>query len=79
MKIHHAKQDPANFFSSPDEVLYATDLSDEEKIAILYQWKDEILQQIEAEAEGMVGDETSELLQEISDALISLDYIHHHE
>ena len=67
-------RDPDDVFKSPHDVIEAPDLSDEQKIAVLRQWKNEVIQEMIADEENMPGDfDHSAVLQEISNALSSLD------
>ncbi len=63
-------RDPDDVFKSPHDVIDSPDLSKEQKIAVLRQWKDEVVQEMVADEENMPGDiDHSTLLQEISMAL----------
>ena len=67
-------RDPDDLFRSPHDVLDSPDLSDEQKAAVLRQWKNEVIQEMVADEENMAGEvDHSALLQEISNALQTLD------
>lgn len=66
--------DPSSVFEEPNDVLDNTELSGEEKVEILQQWKDEVQLRLVAEEENMSGDPAnSERLKEVTNALIALD------
>lgn len=67
-------QDPSAVFEKPADVLDNMELSSEQKIEVLRQWRDDVQQRLVAEEEAMPGDvDNATRLQEISDALIALE------
>ena len=61
---------PAAVFKEPLRVLEHPELSADQKVAILTQWKDEVVQRQKAEEENMGdGGSVAELLREIQNAL----------
>ena len=63
-------QDPSGLFDSPRDLLEAPDLSVKQKLEILEQWKDDVLQRMVAEEENMEGDpDNAERLQQITNAI----------
>ena len=65
---------PGAVFASPTDVVDNLELSREQKVAVLRQWKDEIMQRQAAEAEAMPGSPAdADLLQQIADALLAID------
>lgn len=61
---------PADVFKEPLRVLEHADLSAHQKVAILTQWKDEVVQRQKAEEENMGdGGSVADLLREIQNAL----------
>ena len=66
-------RDPSELFNSPDDVLDNPDLSAQQKIVVLKQWQDDVMQRIVAEEENMSGDpDNAERLRQISNALEAL-------
>jgi hypothetical protein len=66
--------DPSSVFEKPSDVLDNMELSTEQKIEILKQWKQDIMLRLVAEEENMAGTpENSERLKQVSDALILLE------
>jgi hypothetical protein len=65
---------PEKFFAHPDDVVSAGRLTEEQKIALLKQWQNDISLRHEAETEGMDRPEHArkQLLPAITDALIEL-------
>ena len=64
---------PEAVFVSPSDVVENMELSREQKIAVLRQWKDETVTRGAAEEEGLQGGtDDAELLQQITDALIAI-------
>lgn len=59
-------------YRSPTELLLDESLSRDEKIKMLEQWRDDKKAIIRASEEGMHGDNKSEILRKIKNALISL-------
>ena len=69
--IQQAKQSPSETFQDPGEVLENPDFTDDQKLKILTQWKDEAEQLEAATAEGMDRGGAS-MLRSINLALESL-------
>lgn len=59
-------------YKSPMELLLDESLSHDEKIQMLEQWRDDKKAILRASEEGMHGDNKSEILRKIKNALISL-------
>ena len=72
MNYEEVKLHPAQYFHRPSDVVNADDLSWTQKIDVLEQWKDEANQEREAVAEGMPGDDSSDLLHEIGELLTQI-------
>ena len=67
--------DPSSVFEKPSDVLDNLELSAEQKIEILQQWKQDVMLRLVAEEENMPGDpENSDRLKAITDALIALEH-----
>lgn len=65
--------DPQAYFSDPQQVIDSADLSKQQKVAVLEQWKNDLTLQQVAEEENMPGDTSnSELIRAVSNALESL-------
>ncbi len=72
-----AMKNPGRTFGSPEALEASRDFSDEQKHAILLQWKDQLQQLMVATEENMPGPETSsgmnaDCLRRIVDALSRL-------
>ena len=72
-----AMKDPGRTFGSPEALEVSRNFSDEQKHAILLQWKDQLQQLMVATEENMPGPETSsgmnsDCLRRIVDALSRL-------
>jgi len=66
-------RDPSSQFDSPRDLLDAPELSARQKIVLLEQWQDDVLQRMVAEEENMRGDpDNAERLQQITNALAVL-------
>lgn len=66
--------DPSSVFDKPSSLVDNMEFSREQKIEILRQWKDDVLQRIVAEEEAMPGSsDNSDRLKEVSNALLSLE------
>jgi len=66
-------RDPSSLFDSPRDLLDAPELSARQKIVLLEQWQDDVLQRMVAEEENMRGDpDNAERLQQITNALAVL-------
>lgn len=59
-------------YKTPTELLLDEDLTRDEKIELLEQWRDDKKALMRASEEGMHGDDRSEVLRKIKNALISL-------
>ena len=72
--VEKAMRVPSRIFRTPEAVIREQHISDTEKIEILQQWQNEVLQRTVATEEGMSGSDGSEavLLQRLSDALSTL-------
>jgi hypothetical protein len=57
MDIEKAMKNPANIFGTPELLSESTELTTEQKRAILLQWKDQLQQLQAADDEGMQRDE----------------------
>jgi hypothetical protein len=73
-----AMMKPGRSFDSPEALEASADLTAEQKLAVLRQWKDQLQQLMVATEENMPGPETSsgdnaECLRRIVDALSRLD------
>lgn len=65
--------DPSSLFEKPSDVLDNMELSLEQKIEVLQQWKQDVMLRLVAEEENMPGDpDNSDRLKAIEDALIAL-------
>lgn len=53
MDLDRAMKNPASVFDTPEAVSASTELTAEQKLAILLQWKDQLLQFQAADDEGM--------------------------
>jgi hypothetical protein len=53
MDLDRAMKNPASVFDTPEAVSASTELAAEQKLAILLQWKDQLLQFQAADDEGM--------------------------
>jgi hypothetical protein len=53
MDFDRAMKNPASVFDTPEAVSASTELAAEQKLAILLQWKDQLLQFQAADDEGM--------------------------
>jgi hypothetical protein len=76
MDIDQAKLDPATVFRHPQDVLKASNLSTEDKKAILLRWEADAEALIRATEEGMPPSDNrgpGELLREVQAALQTLD------
>lgn len=73
--VERALADPSAVFESPEAVLRATDLSEEDKLSVLERWEDDarLLQVATEENMGTAdGGEGGALLQRVHDALAGL-------
>ena len=78
MDVHKAMQNPADVFGTPETLSASTDLTTEQKAAILVQWKDQLLQLQAADGEGMHRGEgaagvTNDMLGRVTSILSRID------
>lgn len=73
MDFDKALVDPASVFASPDDVVTAEGLSDEDRIRILRRWEYDARELTVADEENMPGDSTA-LLDQVLGALHRLGY-----
>ena len=59
-------------YEAPAAILRDDDLSRDEKVRMLEQWRDDKKAYMRASEEGMGGDDRADLLEEIKKALASL-------
>ena len=64
--VQEALRDPRAFFSEPRDVVANTQLSREDKLAILRRWEQDALRLSASESEGMGGGEESMLGRVVS-------------
>jgi hypothetical protein len=67
-QFEKARSDPKAVFGTPEEILNAVSLTDEQKIEILRRWEYDAAEEAVAVEEGMPGEET-DLLRRIVLAL----------
>jgi hypothetical protein len=76
MDFQQAMKNPGRTFGTPDVLEASTELSVEQKRAILLQWKDQLVQLQTASDESMTGPESNgsgaECMRRVVDALIRL-------
>lgn len=70
-----AMENPTRKFANPAQVLHASDLGPEEKLAILKNWENEAHQLQTATEENMYGGEDSNL-QDVREAIDELSKLH---
>jgi hypothetical protein len=78
MDIDRAMKNPASVFDTPEALSESTELTAEQKLAILLQWKDQLLQLQAADDEGMRRSEgaagvTTDVLGRVTSALSRID------
>jgi hypothetical protein len=78
MDIDRAMKNPASVFDTPEALSASTELTAEQKLAILLQWKDQLLQLQAADDEGMRRSEgaagvTTDVLARVTSALSRID------
>jgi len=71
--LRQAMLDPTVVFHDPEEVLQQDDLTRSQKIEILRRWKFDALQLQVAEEENMGGEEPSDILDRVLEALRALN------
>ena len=59
-------------YGAPADILRDDDLNRDEKVRLLQQWRDDKKSYMRASEEGMPGEDRAELLNQIKDALLSL-------
>lgn len=72
MDFEHALKDPASEFNSPEAVLNEQSLTQDQKKAVLLQWKQDARRLEETAAEAMAGGEPN-LLHSVLKALDQLN------
>ena len=73
MELEKALVDPASVFATPDDVVTAEGLGDEDRVRILRRWAYDAKELTVADDENMPGDSTP-LLEQVLAALHSLGY-----
>ena len=78
MDIDKAMKNPARTFVTPEAVSESTELTAEQKRAVLLQWKDQLQQLEAADDEGMaqndaVASTTDDLLGRVTSSLSRID------
>jgi hypothetical protein len=78
MDIDRAMKDPASVFGTPEALSGSSELTAEQKRAVLLQWKDQLQQLQAADDEGMHKSEpaagtTGDLLARVSNILSRID------
>jgi hypothetical protein len=78
MDIDKAMKNPASVFGTPEVLNASTELTAEQKRAVLLQWKDHLLQLQAADDEGMhrsetAADATTECLARVTSILSRID------
>ena len=81
MNVQNAMKNPAGVFGTPEAIVISTELSAEQKHAVLLQWKDQLQQLMVATEENMPAPESAsganaDCLRRIVDALSRLDPPH---
>ena len=75
-QLKHAMVSPDDRYSSAADVLRDTELSIQDKIKVLENWKDELIQHLESENENMQDElqlgEESETLKAVDQGLVDL-------
>ncbi len=66
VNVQEALRDPTTFFAEPRDVIANTQLSREDKLAILRRWEQDALRLSASESEGMGGGEESMLGRVVS-------------
>lgn len=59
-------------YKAPEDLLHDNSLSNDEKVRMLKQWRDDKKALIRASEEGMPGNDRSDILRQIKKALHSL-------
>lgn len=78
MDIDRAMKNPASVFGTPEVLRESTELTPEQKRAVLLQWKDQLQQLQQADDEGMHGSDgtagaRSDVLARVTSILSQID------
>lgn len=75
MDINKAMKNPASVFGTPEALSESSELTAEQKRALLLQWKDQLQQFQAADDEGMPSPSgtTDDLLERVSNILSRID------
>jgi hypothetical protein len=77
MDIQLAMKNPSKTFGTPEALETSTELTATQKLAILLQWKDQLIQLQSASDESMTGPESNgsgaESMRRVVDAMIRLE------
>ena len=78
MDMDKAMKNPASVFGTPEAVRESSELTAEQKHAVLLQWKDQLQQLQTADDEGMqkseaAGETTDDLLRRVARILSRID------
>jgi hypothetical protein len=78
MDIDRAMKNPASMFATPETVSESSELTTEQKRAVLLQWKDQLQQLQAADDEGMrqndaAASTTDDLLGRVTSSLSRID------
>jgi hypothetical protein len=78
MDLERAMKNPASTFGTPETLSASSELTVEQKRAVLLQWKDQLRQLLTADEEGMQKSEagaeaTGELLRRVMSVLSHMD------
>ena len=77
MDLDEAMKNPARTFKNPEAVCHSSELSSEQKHAVLQQWKQQLELEQTADSENMqapgVANSGADMLQRVSRALLQLE------
>jgi len=77
MNLQEAMKNPAKTFGTPEAIEASTEFTVTQKLAILLQWKDQLIQLQSASDESMTGPESNgsgaESMRRVVDAMIRLE------
>lgn len=77
LNLDQAMKNPGRYFGRPAAICDSTELSREQKRAVLLQWKNQLQQEQTADNENMQGegmpDVGAQTLEQVSKALLQLD------
>jgi hypothetical protein len=73
VSLEEALATPGQVFDAPQDVVDNQNFSDEEKIKILTNWKDQHIQLQRATSEGMEPHHQNNILRQISNALENIE------